>query len=65
LRPEADELVLRRLAGEVRLGLVVEVVELALDDRDDVARDVLVDLGFASVPLRPLVSVPMRGHYTE
>ena len=33
-----------RIAGEVLLGLVVEVVELALEDRDDVARDVLADL---------------------
>ena len=31
-------------AGEELLGFVVEVVELALDDRDDVARDVLVGL---------------------
>ena len=35
----------RGLALEELLGLVVEVVELALDDRDDVARDVLVGLG--------------------
>ena len=33
------------LAGEELLGLVVEVVELALDDRDDVPGDVLVGLG--------------------
>ena len=32
------------LAGEEALGLVVEVVELALDDRDHVAGDVLVGL---------------------
>ena len=30
--------------GEELLGFVVEVVELALDDRDDVARDVGVGL---------------------
>ena len=36
LQPEADELVLGRVAGEELLGLVVEVVELALEDRDDV-----------------------------
>ena len=35
---EADELVLGQLAGEELLGFVVEVVELALDDRDHVAR---------------------------
>ena len=45
LEPEADELVLGRVAGEELLGLVVEVVELALEDRDDVPRDVLEDLG--------------------
>ena len=33
------------LAAEELLGLVVEVVELALEDRDDVSRDVLQDLG--------------------
>ena len=32
-------------AGEELLGFVVEVVELALDDRDDVPGDVLVGLG--------------------
>ena len=31
-------------AGEELLGFVVEVVELALDDRDDVPGDVLVGL---------------------
>ena len=41
---EADELVLLELAGEKLLGFVVEVVELALDDRDHVAGDVLVRL---------------------
>ena len=44
LQPEADELVLGGLAGEVLLRLVVEVVELALEDRDDVPGDVLADL---------------------
>ena len=39
------------LAGEVLLGLVVEVVELALEDRDDVARDVLADLRVVERPL--------------
>ena len=33
-----------QLAGEELLGFVVEVVELALDDRDDVPGDVLVGL---------------------
>ena len=37
--------VLGRLAVEELVGLVVEVVELALEDRDDVPGDVLVDLG--------------------
>ena len=44
LEAEADELVLLQLAGEELLGFVVEVVELALDDRDDVPGDVLVGL---------------------
>ena len=50
LEPEADELVLRGLPVEELLGLVVEVVELALEDRDDVARDVLADLGVRERP---------------
>ena len=45
LEAEADEVGLLDLAREEVGGLVVEVVELALDDRDDVTRDVLVDLG--------------------
>ena len=44
LEAEADELLFGELAGEELLGFVVEVVELALDDRDHVARDVLVGL---------------------
>jgi hypothetical protein len=44
LEPEGDELVLRRLAPHELRGLGVEVVELALEDRDHVARDVLVAL---------------------
>ena len=51
LEAEADELVLGRLPVEELLGLVVEVVELALDDRDDVAGDVLDDLGVRRVCL--------------
>ncbi len=47
LEPEADELVLRRLAVEELGRLGVEVVELALEDRDDVPGDVLDDLGVA------------------
>ena len=43
--PEADELVFRQALGEELLRFVVEVVELALDDRDDVAGDVRVGLG--------------------
>ena len=42
--PEADELVLGQIAGEELLGFVVEIVELALDDRDHVPGDVLVGL---------------------
>src|SRR5207248_8253027 len=45
LQPEADEGVLGLLTGEEPLRAFVEVVELALEDRDDVAGDVLVDLG--------------------
>ena len=33
------------VAAQEALGLRVEVVELALDDRDDVAGDVLANLG--------------------
>jgi hypothetical protein len=44
LEAEADELGLVDLPAEVALGLVVEVVELALEDRDDVPGDVRVDL---------------------
>ena len=51
LEAEADELVLGRVAGEELLGLVVEVVELALEDRDDVAGDVLADLRVVERPL--------------
>ena len=61
LQPEADELVLRRLTVEVLLGLVVEVVELALEDGDDVARDVLVDLRVVQGPLLALaLGAPCR-----
>ena len=45
LQAEADELVLGRVAGEVLLRLVVEIVELALDDRDEVPGNVFADLG--------------------
>src|SRR6185295_16512390 len=44
LEAEADELVFGHLAGEELLGFIVEVVELALDDRDDVPGDVGVGL---------------------
>ena len=46
--------------GEELLGFVVEVVELALDDRDDVPGDVLVGLGVlerADAALAPLLLV--------
>ncbi len=45
LQAEADELVLGGLTVEELAGLGVEVVELALEDRDHVPGDVLVDLG--------------------
>src|SRR4051794_19473260 len=51
LQAEADELVLRRLTVEVLLRLVVEVVELALEDRDDVPGNVLAHLGISERPL--------------
>ena len=64
LEPEADELVLGRLPFEELLGLVVEVVELALDDRNHVAGHVLVDLGVlqrALAALALLVASSRRG----
>jgi hypothetical protein len=45
LEAEADELLLGLLAAKEASGLGIEVVELALEYRDDVAGDVLVDLG--------------------
>ena len=45
LEAELDELVLGLLAPQESRGLGVEVVELALEDRDEVPRDVFVDLG--------------------
>ena len=57
LQAEADELVLGRVAAEELLGLVVEVVELALEDRDDVPRDVLADLGVLE---RALAALALR-----
>src|SRR3954447_11721876 len=57
LEAELDELGLLRRAGEVPLGLIVEVVELALEDRDDVPGDILADL---RVGERPLAAVRGR-----
>ena len=54
LEAEADELVLGGLPVEELARLVVEVVELVLEDRDDVAGDVLVDLRVLARPDRPL-----------
>ena len=51
LQAEADVLVLRRVAREELLGLIVEVVELFDDRGDDLARDVLVDLRVLEAPL--------------
>src|SRR3954449_2332981 len=45
LQAEADELLLGLLASQEAGGLGVEVVEFALENRDDVPRDVVVDLG--------------------
>jgi hypothetical protein len=45
LEAEPDELRLLHLAAHVLRGGGVEVVELALEDRDDVAGNVLEDLG--------------------
>src|SRR5205807_3768014 len=44
LETKADELVLGRVAAQELAGLGVEVVELALEDRDDVPGHVFVDL---------------------
>ena len=45
LEPELDELVLGQLAGEELRGLRLEIVELALEDRDHMPGHVLKDLG--------------------
>ena len=50
------------LAGEELLGLVVEVVELPLQDRDDVTGNVLADLGVLE---RPLAAMSGRGLHRE
>jgi hypothetical protein len=50
LEAEADELVLGYVAGEELLRLVVEVVELAGEDRDDVSGHVFADLGVLDRP---------------
>jgi hypothetical protein len=60
LEAEADELVLGDLAPHELRGFGVEVVELSLEDRDRVPRDVLVHLGIlerADPPLPGLVLV--------
>jgi hypothetical protein len=54
-KAELDEVVLGDVASEVALGFVVEVVELALEDRDDVAGHVLDDLGVLERSLAPLL----------
>ena len=54
LEAEADELVFGQLAGEELLRFVVEVIELALDDRDHVPGDVLVGLRVLESPGPPL-----------
>src|SRR6202012_5491714 len=45
LEPELDEIRLGQLAVEEARGLRVEVVELLLEDRDDMPREFLDDLG--------------------
>ena len=55
---ELDEVVLRGVAREVLLRLVVEVVELVLQDRDHVPRHVLVDLRIVE---RALAAVALCG----
>ena len=50
LQAEADELVLALAPAEEELRALVEVVELLLEDRDDVARDVLEDLRVLARP---------------
>src|SRR3954452_15550810 len=50
LQAEADELVLRRLAVEELRRLGLEVLELALEDRDDAPGDVLQDLRVVERP---------------
>ncbi len=65
LEAEADELVLGDLAGEESLGFIVEVVELPLDDRDDVAGDVAVGLRVlqgAGAALAPLLLLLVDGY---
>ena len=49
--------------GEELLGFVVEVVELALDDRDDVAGDVLVGLGVLQRADAALALLLLRSEY--
>ena len=57
LQAEADELLLGLLAAQEAGRLGVEVLELVLEDRDRVPRDVLVDLGVlerAALPFLPV-----------
>src|SRR5919197_4404601 len=54
LEAELDELVLGLLAAHEACGLGVEVVELALEDRDHVPGDVVVDLRVLERPDPPL-----------
>ena len=51
LEAELDELRLLDVAAQEALGLRVEVVELALDDRDDVAGNILANLGILECSL--------------
>src|SRR5207302_6129235 len=55
LEPEADELVLGELAALEPCRAGVEVVELALEDRNHVAGDVLEDLRILERSLSPTV----------
>ena len=62
LEAEADELVLRGLPPHELGGLGVEVVELALDDRDHVAGNVLVALRVLERADPPLAGLVLLAH---
>src|SRR5215211_2994897 len=65
LEAEADELVLGLLAAHEARRLGVEVVELALEDRDEVPGHVVVDLGVLQRPAAPLSLLGLGVRYVE